>query len=139
MDAVKTRNYQIYDQWRVLQLILGPAKLWSISRWKLFWTKNLKNFQRALICAFVFVNGLDPILFFEWTNLMGLVQKLICKEFSLPLNRGNTAFLLFQYHHGQVNIYYFNISYAKWEVIYVKNKISAISDIVKYKELVNIP
>ena len=30
--------------------------------------------QRHIISAFVFVNGLDPIIFFEWVNLKGLAR-----------------------------------------------------------------
>lgn len=50
---------------------------WSYKKYKTsFLEKKLKNFQRGLICAFVFVNALDLVLlYFEWTSLMGLVNQ----------------------------------------------------------------
>lgn len=68
---MSTRNKRIYDQWMVLQDIMGDAKLWPTKIRKYFWTlKNLTNWERKLTCVFVFINGLNPEIFLEWVDLI---------------------------------------------------------------------
>lgn len=57
-----------------IQDIIGPAKEWPFLIRRLFWTRFLRHWQRILICAFVYVNGLDPLLFKEWVTLKGLAR-----------------------------------------------------------------
>ena len=40
----------------------------------LFWTRNLYHFKRILVWTFIFVNGLNPIVFNEWMLLMNLCK-----------------------------------------------------------------
>lgn len=58
----KARNREIYEQWMLIQEIVGDAKLWPYFIRKLFWTRGIKHDMRPILAAFVFVNGLDPIV-----------------------------------------------------------------------------
>ena len=66
---MKTKEAQL---WFDIQDIIGPAKLWPHKIRRYFWTPNLKHFERICICAFVYINGLNPIVFFEWVLLKNL-------------------------------------------------------------------
>ena len=41
----------------------------------LFFTANLTHYQRLKVCAFVYVNGLNPVMLFKWNEHFGLVTK----------------------------------------------------------------
>lgn len=69
-----SRSREIYEHWMAIQDIIGPAKEWPFLIRRLFWTRFLRHWQRILICAFVYVNGLDPLLFMEWVTLKGLAR-----------------------------------------------------------------
>lgn len=58
----RKRNHEIFKMWMDIQDIVGAAKLWPHFIRKLFWTKHLNHSQRPIICAFVFVNGLNPVV-----------------------------------------------------------------------------
>ena len=68
------RNRQIYNLWTDIQDVIGPASRWPKNIRRFFWTKNLKNAIRARVCAFVYINGLNPVKFLEWADLMGLFR-----------------------------------------------------------------
>lgn len=69
-----TRNQQIFALWREMQDIIGEANLWPRRIRRYFWTKNLKHWERCLVSAFVYINGLNPVVFMEWANLFGLCR-----------------------------------------------------------------
>ena len=71
-DAHRERDRQIYRLWMTIQDIVGEASLWPVLIRRLFWTPNLIHWHRILICTFVYVNGLNPEIFFEWVNLLQL-------------------------------------------------------------------
>ena len=73
-DTRRRRNLAIYEKWTELQDLLGDAKLWPKKIRRLFWTKNVKHFDRIILSSFVFVNGLNPVIFLEWVELMGLCR-----------------------------------------------------------------
>ena len=58
--------------WLEIQDIIGNASLWPINIRQSFWTPNLRHLDRRNICCFVFVNGLNPELFYDWVRLMKL-------------------------------------------------------------------
>ena len=60
--------------WWDIQDIVGPASLWPHIVRRLFWQTNLNYCQRHIIAAFVFVNGLNPTIFFEWVELKHLAR-----------------------------------------------------------------
>jgi hypothetical protein len=63
--------------WKDIQDIIGPATFWPRRIRRLFWTRNIKHWDRIICCVFVFVNGLHPELFFEWVYL-----KNMCRDYS---------------------------------------------------------
>ena len=70
----RDRSRRIYEMWVLLQDLLGNCNEWPFNIRKLFQTKHLNNYQRLLITAFIFINGLDPEIFFEWCQLLGLLR-----------------------------------------------------------------
>ena len=60
--------------WNTIQDVIGDAKHWPKKIRKLFWTRNLRNFDRFLICLFAYVNGLNPLLLIEWATMKGLCR-----------------------------------------------------------------
>ena len=63
------------EAWLHIKDIIGP----DLSRWprgmpNLFWTSELNHKQRFKISCFVWVNGLDPVLFLEWCDLADLLR-----------------------------------------------------------------
>ena len=69
-----SRNKQIYEQWSLIQDLIGPANRWPIAIRRYFCTRNLKNYNRLLITAFIFINGLPPNVFLDWCQLMHLLR-----------------------------------------------------------------
>ena len=69
-----SRNRRIFLLWTDIQEIIGPATHWPHLIRRLFWTRNLNHFQRLLVCSFVFVNGLNPVVFDEWMILLRLCR-----------------------------------------------------------------
>lgn len=65
------RSRQIYEHWTAMQDIKGPTTKLPFLIRRLFWTQFLIHWQRILISAFVYVNGLDPFMFIEWVTLKG--------------------------------------------------------------------
>ena len=49
------------DAWATLQELAGQASLWPRLIRRLFWTRRLRNADRAVLCAFCFVNGVPKI------------------------------------------------------------------------------
>lgn len=71
---MESRNTQIYKLWMDIQDIIGPAHLWPLTIRRLFWTQTLGHWDRILICAFSYVNGLNPEVLIEWIQLRSLVK-----------------------------------------------------------------
>ena len=40
----------------------------------LFFKKHLTHYERLKVCAFVYVNGLNPEIFFEWSEHFELIR-----------------------------------------------------------------
>ena len=73
MSAVTvSRSKKICETWHLIQDLIGNAKHWPLKVRKYFWSKNLNNFERLVITAFIFINGLPPNIFFEWCELLKL-------------------------------------------------------------------
>ena len=45
-----------------------PTLLWPRLIRRLFWTRRLRNADRAVLCAFCFVNGVAPGLVLDWSG-----------------------------------------------------------------------
>ena len=65
-------NRIISEKWElILDLVGGPVTLWPRLIRHLFWKRNLKNIERFKVACFIWVNGLDPEIFYEWAALVG--------------------------------------------------------------------
>ena len=54
--------------------IVGPSEEWPSVIRELFWSPNVTHNNHLKLCAFVAVNGLNPEVFIEWVDLMGLAR-----------------------------------------------------------------
>ena len=106
-----SRKRQICLQWTLIQDIIGPAKLWPHKIRNLFWTKNLQHFDRLIVCAFVYVNGLNPELFFEWTELLELAR------YRPARNHFRAIFKYFYNGNCSRSLYAFNVTNNRYEYL----------------------
>ena len=67
-------SVQKQEKWSEIEDLVGESKLWPFFIKKLFLKKNLNHDERRYICAFVWVNGLNPLIFFEWCELNGSLR-----------------------------------------------------------------
>ena len=72
--ACKSKNRMIFEKWTDIQEIIGPANKWPVLVRKLFWKGNIQHFDRLLVASFVYVNGLNPVIFLEWARLISLCR-----------------------------------------------------------------
>ena len=70
----RPKRLGLAQTWWDIQDIVGEASLWPNYIRHLFWRKNLTWEERQIISAFVFINGLNPIIFLEWVTLKGLAR-----------------------------------------------------------------
>ena len=97
------------DKWFEIQDLIGSADRWPPNIRRLFWTKNLTHFQRILVCAFAFSNGLHPEVLLEWVKLFRLARdESTYREFVGPLEAFHKASITISMHtslqQGGMNI-----------------------------------
>lgn len=73
-NIMSARSREIYLKWREIQDIIGDASEWPHRIRRLFWTTNIRNFERLLVAAFSYVNGLHPDILMNWASLMNLCR-----------------------------------------------------------------
>ena len=106
-----SKNREIYETWMSIQDIIGPARLWPIQIRKKNWTPGLKHWQRILTAAFVFIIGLDPIIFMEWAHLLNLSSDSHgYKHFEYLLTS-------FERNPRRYNLYGFNVRNNRYEYL----------------------
>ena len=108
---VMNRNRHIYNLWCTIQDIIGPATEWPHAIRRLFWTQNLQHFSRILLCAFVYVNGLNPDILYEWVELMHLARD------RAAFNHIRALFRLFEHGHYSHNLYGWNVSQRQYQYL----------------------
>ncbi len=106
-----SRDRLIADKWALINDIIGSASLWPRSIRRLFWTRDLKHFQRFLIICFCYVNGLSPNDFWDWANLLRL-----CRD---QAARQHMEYLFQAFHKGRYGdkYYAFNVSNGRYEYL----------------------
>ena len=62
-----------YILWDNICDIVGDSENWPTKIKKLFWSKNVRHFER-LMCAFCYINGLNPVVFLDWVDIVGLCR-----------------------------------------------------------------
>lgn len=96
--------------WHDIQEIVGSASLWPQFVRKLFWTPNLRHFQRVLLATFVFVNGLEASLFLNWVavkHLAGSRKAVEHLEYLLRVFEDNpNKYKLYAYNVAMNNYQY---------------------------------
>lgn len=106
----KNRNTAIARSWAEIQDLIGPARCWPVRIRKLFWTRYVRNFQRLLLCAFVYINGLNPLIFIEWCQLKGLLRDMSAKR--------HIAYLFDKFEEGAYPATYgYNIYNSRYEFL----------------------
>lgn len=106
---MSTHGRQVYEAWLVLQDLMGSAKKWPKVIRRIFWTKNLKHWNRILLCTFCYVNGLNPVLLIEWVELMGL-----CRDGS-GIRHITALFKL--YEKRSYRLYAYNVAMGRYEYL----------------------
>ena len=106
-----SNNRRIYELWMTIQDIVGRASLWPVSIRRYFWTQNLKLWQRTLVAAFVFINGLNPQIFMEWVEVLHLASdSAAVRHFQYLLSS-------FESNPRRYNLYGYNISNNRYEYL----------------------
>ena len=107
-SLLAARNREIYELWKIMQDVKGDANKCSKLMRRLFWTRNLIYFQRCLVAAFVYVNGLNPEIFMEWAD-----KQFLCRDKSAV----NHFKYLFKAFLGKTNLYAYNVTNNRYEYI----------------------
>lgn len=108
---MSSRNRQIYEKWRDIQDLVGDAKEWPKKIRKLFWTPSLQHFDRILIVAFCYVNGLASCVFLEWANLLSLGRDAAAQRHFTAL------FRLFEGGRYSRSLYAWNTTNRRYEYL----------------------
>jgi hypothetical protein len=105
------RNKEIYEKWVNIQDLIGDAVQWPRRIRRLFWTQNLKHFDRILVTAFCYVNGLTPEVFFEWACLLSLGRDTEAQRHFTAL------FRLFEQGRYSRSLYAWNTTNRRYEYL----------------------
>ena len=54
--------------------IIGPSDEWPKRILELFWSREIKHWDHFVLSAFVVINGLNPDMFLEWIDIIGLAK-----------------------------------------------------------------
>jgi hypothetical protein len=100
--AVCQREFTMSTQYEccmLIQDIIGPATLWPRAVRQYFWAPHLNHWQRIRLAAFIWVNGLNPEVYYDWCDVRRRMM------------RGSA-----EYRHIQQLVHYFEIGrqYRLW-------------------------
>ena len=102
----------ICQLWLDIQDIIGPVCKWPPKMRDLFFTKDLSHYQRLKICAFVYVNSLNPDIFWDLNDHFELVSKpsalLECRSWFCEFQVN-----IFKWQ----NLYQYNVYHNRYEYI----------------------
>lgn len=104
------RNREVYQLWKSMQDVIGDASKWPKLIRRLFWKRNLKQFNRCIVAAFVYVNGLNPEIFLQWVE-----TQFLCRD-----KKGfeHFKFLFKKFDEGKYrNLYAYNVTNNRYEYI----------------------
>ena len=101
---------RLLSKWLEVADVLGDATKWPHNIRKLFWSSNLRHFDRILVCTLVHVNGLNPLLFEEWWRLIGFARDRSAERHLQSLlelfDEGRYADSLYAYNIAQNQYHY---------------------------------
>ena len=102
--------------------IIGPSDQWPERILDLFWSKNVKHLNHFILCTFVIVNGLNPQIFLEWVDVIGMARDYdVFEEFKTLLDtlRSNPQKWNKVYGYNVINHRYEYINgKVKWNLDY---------------------
>ena len=75
-----SKNRKVYELWQDIQDIVGKADLWPQKITTLMWTQGVRHGVRMILAAFIYFNGLNPDVFFEWADLLNLCSDEAAKR-----------------------------------------------------------
>ena len=101
-----------YTLWIDIQDIIGPANDWPKFIRTLFWTKHITHFQRILLVAFVYVNGLHIDLMLQWSDLLGLFRDRAAYNHFIALHK-----LIERGNYKPTSLYAYNIFQRRYEYL----------------------
>ena len=109
------RAARIIELWIDIQDVVGLQNLWPNRIRDLFWSRNVKYFDRQVVAAFVFVNGLNPEIFLEWVNLIGMARD------RPAIDHFKWLFRQFETDPRKFTLYGYNVTNNRYE--YINGKI----------------
>ena len=65
---------KVYNLWKDIQDIIGPATLWPFKIRKNFWNNKITHFDRIILCDFSYINGLNPLVLLQWFRLISVTS-----------------------------------------------------------------
>ena len=68
------RNRHIFELWSTIVDIVGPVRNWPKHIKPLFWKKDIKDEDRFKLSVFIYVNGVNPEIFYEWIHAIKLLN-----------------------------------------------------------------
>ena len=71
---MSNKSKKVSELWGDIQDIIGDKSRWPPYIKALFWKRNVNHFERRILAALIFYNGLNPSVFFEWADLIGLCR-----------------------------------------------------------------
>ena len=103
---------RICELWLEILDIIGPVRNWPPKMRNLFFTRGLTHYQCLKVCAFVYVNGLNPEMFYEWNDHFKLIAK------ADALRECKNWFTEFEYNLFKwQDIYQFNVYHNRYKFI----------------------
>ena len=102
----------ICELWLEFLDIIGPVQNWPPKMRNLFFTRDLTHYQCLKVCAFVYVNGLNPEMFYEWNDHFKLIAKADALQECVNWFR-EFKYNLFKWQ----DIYQFNVYHNRYEFI----------------------
>ena len=67
-EEISALPRRICQLWLDIQDIVGPVRKWPPKMRNMFFKKHLTHYEHLKVCAFVYVNSLNPEMFFEWSE-----------------------------------------------------------------------
>ena len=68
------RSRHIFELWSTIVDIVGPVGNWPKHIRPLFWKKDIKDKERFKLSVFIYVNGVNPELFYEWIHAIKILN-----------------------------------------------------------------
>jgi hypothetical protein len=97
--------------WADMQDVIGPLAQWPDSIKADFWKANVKHWSRIMLAAFVFVNGLNPVIFLEWVD-----KSYMCRDVAA---RRHLQYLCDSFGKGKYlyTVYAYNVLSKQWQFL----------------------